>query len=153
MEKLILDNLVDEEDIYRLELPDGSVIEFDLLDIGLAEKIMNAGDKLEELGKHEEEELNKILEEKDEIIQARKLIEYKTNKDKERRKIFDSFLGKGTCDKIFGDKKTDSQYYKLLDALEPHFKKMNIQLNSEERIKKAKEKLANKYMPKDEDVM
>ena len=52
MEKLILDNLVDEEDVYRLELPDGSVIEFDLLDINLAENIMNAEDELRRMGEN-----------------------------------------------------------------------------------------------------
>ena len=153
MEKLILDNLVDEEDVYRLELPDGSVIEFDLLDINLAENIMNAEDELRRMGENEQEELRKIFEEKDEVVLGRKLIQYKVNKDKKRRELFDSFLGKGTCDKLFGNKKKDSQYFILLDALTPHFKKMNELINDEERFQRTKQKLANKYMPKDEDVM
>ena len=148
MEKLILDNTRDENDYYQLEINDnGDYIEFDLTDIGLAERIMNAGDKIHNLVRGEQEEIKKIEEEKDEMVKARKLIKLSSEMDREKRKLFDSFLGEGTCDKIFGQKKNEEQYFKLLEALEPHFKKMNLQL------RKAKQKLANKYLPKDEDVM
>lgn len=148
MEKLILDNTRDENDYYQLEINDnGDYIEFDLTDIGLAERIMNAGDNLKKLDEQEVEEMIEIEKETDEVLKARKLIELASRKDKEKRKLFDSFLGEGTCNKIFGQRKNEEQYFKLLDALEPHFKKMNLQL------KKAKIKLANKYLPKDEDVM
>ena len=96
MEKLILDNTRDENDYYQLEINDnGDYIEFDLTDIGLAERIMNAEDNLKKLSMEEAEEQSKIEEEKDEIVKARKLIELASWKDKEKRKLFDSFLGEG----------------------------------------------------------
>lgn len=147
MEKLNL-NLRNEEDFYKLELPDGSVIEFDLTDIGLAERIMNASDELEKMAREEDKEIADITEnEKDPIKQARRLIELSSRADRKKRELFDSFLGIGTCDKLFGARKNEEQYFILLKALEPHFEKMNVQ------IRKAKIKLADKYLPKDEDVM
>ena len=147
MEKLNL-NLRNEEDFYKLELPDGSIIEFDLTDIGLAERIMNSSDELEKMAMEEDKEIAEITEnEKDPIKQARRLIELSSRADRKKRELFDSFLGVGTCDKLFGARKNEEQYFRLLEALEPHFKKMNVQ------IRKAKIKLADRYLPKDEDVM
>lgn len=149
MEKLVLDNTRDENDFYQLEIDDnGNYIEFDLADIGLAERIMSAGDELEKLALEEEEEKERIMtEETNSVKQARRLIELSSRVDKKKRELFDSFLGEGTCEKIFGNRKTEKQYFKLLEALEPHFKKMNFQ------IRKGKEKLAEKYLPKDEEVI
>ena len=147
MEKLNL-NLRNEEDFYKLELPDGSIIEFDLTDIGLAERIMNSSDELEKMAMEEDKEIAEITEnEKDPIKQARRLIELSSRADRKKRELFDSFLGVGTCDKLFGARKNEEQYFRLLEALEPHFEKMNVQ------IRKAKIKLADRYLPKDEDVM
>lgn len=149
MEKLIINNNRDESEFYQLEINDnGDYIEFDLTDIGLAERIMNASDDLFKLVDYEHEQIQKIEEqEKDEIEKTRKLIKLDVEVDNKKRQLFDSFLGEGTCQKIFGNKRSEGQYFSLLEALEPHFKKMNIQ------IRKAKQKLADKYLPKHEDVM
>lgn len=148
MEKLILER--DKEDFYILEVNDkGDAIEFDLTDIGLAEKFMNASEKVLEIEKRKQE---KILNASEEFKNDRKkLIKevIKINKEEaiEMRKTFDSFLGDGACQKIFGDKNNYAQFDELLNALEPHFNKMEIKLN------KAKKRLMNKYLPKDNDVM
>ena len=149
MEKLIINNKRDESEFYQLEINDnGDYIEFDLTDIGLAERIMNASDELYKLIEKEHEQIKQIEEqEKDEIERTRKLIKLDVQIDDEKRKLFDSFLGEGTCQKIFGNRRSEGQYFSLLEALEPHFKNMNVQ------IRKAKQKLAEKYLPKDEDVM
>ena len=63
------------------------------------------------------------------------------------RKEFDSFLGEGACQKIFGDANYYCMYLQLFDALEPHFKKMEI------KLEKGKEILANKYLNNTKDVL
>lgn len=141
MEKLILEK--DREDYYILEVNDkGDTIEFDLTDIGLPERIMNAGDKIIEIGKKYTELEQKILNEfkDDEEKRTRELIKLDKQHATEIRKQFDSFLGEGGCQKIFGDKENIGQYNKLMEALEPHFEKMKI------KSEKARQKLANKYI-------
>lgn len=147
MEKLILER--DENDYYRLEINDkGDFIEFDLTDIGLAERVMKASEEIDKLHKEYTEKEIKVNEEiKDETERAKQFIKLECEKDKELRKQFDSFLGEGACQKIFGNKKNYGQYMMLMEALEPHFAKMQIQM------KKAKNKLAQKYLPKKNDVM
>ena len=147
MEKLILER--DENDYYKLEINDnGDYIEFDLTDIGLAERVMKASEEIDKISKDYTEKEIKINEEiKDETEKAKQFIKLESEKDKELRKQFDSFLGEGACQKIFGNKKKYGQYALLMDALQPHFSKMQIQM------KKAKNKLAQKYLPKKNDVM
>ena len=109
---------------------------------------MKASEEIERLNKEYTEKQIKVNEEiKDETEKAKKFIKLECEKDKELRKQFDSFLGEGACQKIFGDKKNIGQYMMLMNALEPHFAKMQIQM------KKAKNKLVQKYLPKKNDVM
>lgn len=148
MEKLVLEKNM--EDYYVLTINDeGDEIEFDLTDMGLIEKIMNAGDNIEKYGKEYSEREKAILENTglSDEERVRQLIELDDEHDKKMRKLFDSFLTEGACDKIFGDKKSVGQYNKLLEALEPHFKKMKIQRE------KAQQRLVNKYLDKKSDVI
>ena len=64
------------------------------------------------------------------------------------REIFDSFLGEGACQKIFGDKERYGQYNRLMDALEPHFNKMKIDLDKAKKriIEKIKKEQKNDVM-------
>lgn len=139
----------DRDDFYILEVNDkGETIEFDLTDINLPEKIMNAVNEIKEIDNKYKEDILKI-ENKDisqeekakEIIKIDKEISIKS------RKIFDSFLGDGACQKIFGDRNYYGMYVELIDKLEPHFDKMII------KSQKAKMRLVEKYMPKENDVM
>lgn len=148
MEKLILEKNM--EDYYVMEVNDkGDTIEIDLTDMGLIERMMNAGDNIEKYGKEYSEREKTILEntELSDEERVRQLIELDDEHDKKMRKLFDSFLTEGACDKIFGDKKSAGQYNKLMDALDPHFKKMKIQRE------KAQQRLANKYLDKKSDVI
>lgn len=148
MEKLILER--DKEDFYILEVNDkGETIEFDLTDIGLAERIMNASDRILEIDKDYQEKTIKISEEfKDNHVEmVRNIIKLEKEKSKEMRTLFDSFLGEGACQKIFGNKDNYGQYALLMDALEPHFSKMELKLD------KAKKKLASKYLQQNKDVI
>lgn len=147
MEKLVLEK--NRDDYYILEVNDkGETIEFDLTDIRLPQLIMEAGDNMEKLGEEyrkKEEEIIKPCKTDEE--KARAFIELDAEHAKKQRKLFDSFLGEGACQKIFGDKESLGQYNKLLEALEPHFEKMKFKRD------KAQERLAKKYMEKKSDVI
>ena len=147
MEKLVLEKNLD--DYYILEVNDkGDTIEFDLTDIRLPQLIMEAGDNMEKLGNEYAKKEKEILESsKTEEEKVRELFEIENEHSKELRKLFDSFLGEGACYKIFGNKESFGQYNKLMEALEPHFKKMKF------KRYKAQERLANKYIEKKSDVI
>lgn len=146
MEKLNLQR--DRDDFYILEVNDkGDTIEFDLTDISLPERIFEASENIAKIDKEYQEEMLKLQDEEDKYLMTKKGIEIEKNKCMEMKKEFDSFMGEGACQKIFGDKNYYGMFLQLFDALEPHFKKMEI------KTQKAKSKLANKYLPKNEDVM
>lgn len=148
MEKLNIQR--DENEFYRLEVNDnGDYIEFDLTDISLAERVMKASKDVvtvdEEYKKKDKELLEKYNNDESEALEER--IKLELEMCQEMRKIFDSFMGKGACQKIFGEKNNYWQFLNLMEALEPHFEKMHISL------KKAKNKLANKYKKVGSEVM
>lgn len=63
------------------------------------------------------------------------------------RDLLDGFLGKGTCDVIFGDVNSVSMFKDFVNGLAPEFEKMGV------RIEKAQENLYKKYAPKNKRVM
>ena len=147
MEKLVIER--NKEDFYRLQINDtDDYIEFDLTDISLPERVMNAADNIAKLDaeyQKEKEDIVSTCENEEEKV--RKLIRLEKEKSLAMRKEFDSFLGDGSCQKIFGDANYYGMYLQLFDALEPHFKKMQI------KLKKGKEKLAKKYLNNDGDTI
>jgi len=147
MEKLVLEK--DEEAIYKLEVNDkGEYIEFDLNDIGLGERILNASERLEKIdGEYQQKALKINKEEEDKIERIKKQIKLDKQYALEMREIFDSFLGEGACQKIFGNKEVYGQYNRLMEALAPHFDKMQID------SVKAKKKLIEKYSLNEKDVI
>lgn len=139
-----------QEDFYRLQINDTEdYIEFDLTDIGLPERIMIASDNILKLDKEYVLEKEKIEQENkdNEVKLLRESIRLEKEKCLEMRKEFDGFLGEGACQKIFGDTNYYGMFLQLFDALEPHFKKMEI------NIKKGKEKLAKRYIDNVKDVL
>lgn len=148
MEKLILER--NEEEFYRLEVNDnGDYIEFDLTDIGLTDRIMTASDKIVKLDEKYQKRIKDIYEKNknNQELLIRETIKEEKQQCLEMRKVFDSFLGEGACQKIFGDKNNYGQFLNLMEALEPHYEKMKIKLSL------AKKKLANKYKINNSDVM
>lgn len=147
MEKLEIKR--NREDFYRLQINDtNDYIEFDLTDISLPERVMNAADNIAKMDidyQREKEEITKNIASEEEKV--RKLIQLEKEKSLAMRKEFDNFLGDGACQKIFGDANYYGMYLQLFEALEPHFKKMEI------KLKKGKEKLAKKYLNNDSDVI
>lgn len=147
MEKLVIER--NKEDFYRLQINDtNDYIEFDLTDISLPERVMNAADNIAKLdAEYQKEKENIVSTCENEEEKVRKLIRLEKEKSLAMRKEFDSFLGDGSCQKIFGDANYYGMYLQLFNALEPHFKKMQI------KLKKGKEKLAKKYLNNDGDTI
>lgn len=147
MEKL----RIEKEDIYQIEVNDnGEYIEFDLLDLELPEKIVRASldmqVQLEEYNKRREEIYQKYKDDTVNLV----LEDSKCEKEycNKLREIFDSFLGEGACQKIFGDTNRFAMFDKLMETLEKdHFPKMKM------NVTKAKQKLADRYLPKEKNVM
>ena len=137
------------EDFYRLQINDtDDYIEFDLTDIGLPEKILNASDNIFKIDSDYQKKIKEIDENcTDEVENLRQKLKLEKDKCIEMRKEFDSFLGAGSCQKIFGDTNYYGMFLQLFDALEPHFEKMEI------KLKKGKEKLAKKYLNDKKDVL
>lgn len=80
-----------------------------------------------------------IIEKKENIPpQKGQLIDSKTRETlkvydasyKNMRKAMDGFLGKGACQKIFGDKNYLSMFNDLFKALEPHFAELGLKGSS-----------------------
>ncbi|MDD7757179.1 MAG: hypothetical protein PUJ51_22255 [Clostridiales bacterium] len=137
------------EDFYRLQINDtDDYIEFDLTDIGLPEKILNASDNIFKIDSDYQKKIKEIDENcTDEVENLKQKLKLEKDKCIEMRKEFDSFLGAGSCQKIFGDANYYGMFLQLFEALEPHFEKMEI------KLKKGKEKLANKYLNNTKDVL
>ena len=137
------------EDFYRLQINDtDDYIEFDLTDIGLPEKILNASDNIFKIDSDYQKKIKEIDENcTDEVENLRQKLKLEKDKCIEMRKEFDGFLGAGICEKIFGDANYYGMYVELFEQLEPHFDKMII------KSQKAKQRLVEKYKPKKSDVM
>lgn len=137
------------EDLYILQVNEkGDTIEFDLTDIRLPERIMNAVNEIKKVNdKYRKDILDIEKEDITDVEKTKKIIEIDKKNAIASRKLFDSFLGENACQKIFGDRNYYGMYAELIEKLEPHFDKMII--NSQ----KAKMRLVEKYKPKEKDVM
>lgn len=139
-----------KENVYQLEVNDkGEYIEFDLLDIDLPDKILNAHNNIQKEMKYVNTQ-EKILRNKykdNNILLSKELYKLEKNYFTKMRSLFDSFLGEGACQKIFGDVDRYGMFEDLLNALQPHFDKMKIDLD------KIKKELIDKYSPKNKKVI
>ncbi len=138
-----------KRETYKLEVNDnGDYIEFDLTDLNLPFKVQKASNNMRKIIKEYNSKIRNINQTiKNEKQLSLAVIKATTDKNSKLEKEFDSFLGEGSCKKIFGDKNYYGMYEELLEALEPHFKAMKI------NIKRAQEKLIEKYMPKNKEVI
>lgn len=139
---------------YIIEVNDKKeTISFDMEDAELMLKLDNAVLMIDRIRKDailKEETIKKHQDEKGKGLltkNERELQEVTVNMYKEMRKAADEFLGKGACQKIFGDKNFITMYDELFEQLAPHFTKMK--LNAE----KFKKEIENKYGDIDEDIL
>lgn len=142
-----------DEDFYKINIADdGTEIVFDLADISLPLKCDRAFKEVENnknnaLGrikaienKYANQQMNKKLE------QQRNSEIFKAYNDMfmKNRETMDEFFGlKGAMQKIFGDSNYIDMYNDLYEQLEPHLKKMEI------NIDKIKNRIEDKYGSKD----
>lgn len=128
MEKL----RVEKKDIYVIEVNDEKeTIEFDLADIGLSFKCAKALDEIDKI--KQGAKMGEIAINNKEKVKGK----YMTRNEEEILKLWqdtfikmrvamDIFLGKGACQKIFGDRNYIEMYDDLIEQLEPHLNKMQI---------------------------
>lgn len=139
MEKL----RVEKENVYKIEVNDkGEYIEFDLLDIELPIKLINASEELEkQKAIHEQkvEELKKEnLEPKENMLK-----QYEIDKEfcQIMRNVLDNLFGEGASQKIFGDTNRITMFNDFFTQLEPHLDKIII------NVEQVKKDLIEKYKP------
>lgn len=137
MEKIRIGN----DNVYRIEVNDkGECIEFDLLDIELPMKLINASERLKEEKEKHSERMETIKNGK---ADGAEVIKKQYEVDKEfcntMREILDELFGKGASQKIFGDVNRIDMFDDFFTQLEPHLDKIVI------NIEKIKKDLVKKY--------
>lgn len=138
---------IEKKNIYTIEVNDkGETIEFDLEDIELPLKLQEAFlsvDRITHSLKQKEIAIAKKEEYKKGLMTNKEEERIKAYKDafKDMRKAMDCFLGKGACQKIFGDRNYPDMYDDLFEQLQPHLEKMKIK--SDNIAKKIEEKYSN----------
>lgn len=142
-------NINNNEDVFRIKINGkDEYIDIDLLDMSLPYRVAQASIDLEKEYDEYETKLkdlcDKHKDDKDNDISFI-IDEYTINQEfcNRAREIFDSFLGKGACQKIFGDKNRVAMFNVLMEQLEKIFK--DIEFNKEETQKK----IYNKWKPND----
>jgi len=124
---------------YVIEVNDrGETISFDTSDSGLALRMIEAFEKLDQLYvkcKKAAEEIDQTPDEPFEKLLDGEFSLTKNTKAgltliedfyKDARAAMDVFLGEGACQKIFGNKNYMDMFNDLAEQLEPHFKKMGL---------------------------
>lgn len=142
-----------EEDIYRINIADdGTEIVFDLADIGLAIKANKAFNDVEanrqraitKIQVIDKKYANQAMNEKLQNQKDNETLEVYREMFVNNRRIMDRFLGlDGAMQKLFGDSNYLDMYDDLYEALEPHFKKMEI------NIEKVKARIEQRYKNKE----
>lgn len=150
MEKL----RIQKKNEYVIEVNDkGETISFNIEDPELMLKFDNALQKVKKYKnemKIEEKIIDKRQDEKTDYLLSkneRAKAELMAKIFKKMRDAIDEFLGKGACQKIFGDTNYIGMFEDLFEQLEPHF--IALKLNAD----KLKEEIVNKYTDEDEEEL
>lgn len=137
MEKL----RVEKDNVYKIEVNDkGEYIEFDLLDIELPIKLINASEELEKQKAIHEQKIDDLmtsnLEPKESMLK-----QYEIDKEfcKTMRGVIDGLFGEGSSQKIFGEANRLGMFNDFFTQLEPHLDKIIID------VEQVKKKLIKKY--------
>lgn len=145
-----------EEDLYRINISDdGKEIVFDLADIGLPFKCEKAFQKVEKnkqvaRGKALALEKKEATKQSGELMsdQQKEILNIYNDMFKVNREIMDEFFGcPGAMDALFGDSNYLDMYDDLFEQLEPHFTKMEL------NVETIKLRLEKKYSKKNSNVL
>ena len=119
---------------YEIEVNDkGETISFNIEDPSLYLRLEKAFEDVKRLESQARAEIT-VIQKKENIKKKGKLLSENDSKIlqtfdkmyKDMRVVMDNFLGKGACQKIFGDTNYLTMYDELFEQLEPHFEKMGI---------------------------
>lgn len=150
MEQLRIKN----KNAYVIEVNDkGETISFNLDDPELMLKFDNALRKVKKIqndAKSEQLVIEKQQDNKTDFLlstRERAIAELNVKTFNSMRLVMDEFLGKGACQKIFGDNNYLSMFEDLFEQLEPHF--IHLKFNAE----KIKDEIIQKYGNKDEEEL
>jgi len=144
---------IEKKDIYQIEVNDkGEYIEFDLLDLSLKFKCLEALEKIEKIKKNaltQEKAINKRQDVKGKYLTKNQedILELYKKTFKEMREAMDLFLGHGACQKIFGNRNYIEMFDDLFEQLEPHLKKIDISMES------INKRIAEKYSKNKKNVI
>lgn len=139
---------------YVIEVNDqGDTISFDINDPELVLKFDNAFYQIQGIQKEIESKEQELKEKEDRKLDGvltaneREALEFINKKFQDMRDAMDVFLGKGACQKIFGDRNYVNMYEDLIEQLEPHLEKIGI--NAQRR----KDEIKSKYGEQEEDTI
>ena len=144
---------IEKKDIYKIEFNDkGEYREIDLLDLNLKFKCLEALDKIEKIKKNalmQEKAINKRQDVKGKYLTKNQedILELYRKTFKEMREAMDLFLGRGACQKIFGNRNYIEMFDDLFEQLEPHLKKIDISMES------INKRIAEKYSKNKKNVI
>ena len=133
---------INKKDIFRIDIVDenncftGKYIELNLADIELPFKIADAMEKIQvakENTKLKTKELNLREDVKGKYLNSKNaediMLEWRNYYIK-IRDYFDSFLGKGACQNIFGDSNYAGMEDDLFEALMPSIEQMDLSIDN-----------------------
>lgn len=141
---------IKKDDVYRIEVNDkGEYIEFDLLDIELPMKCLNASRELKKHSNFYKQRIKAIQNQYKDDQELLFINKHKADMDfcRKMREVFDGFLGEGACQKIFGNVNRIGMFDELFEQLNPHFEKMQI------NVEKIKDIIIDKYSNKDKGII
>lgn len=145
-----MESLRIKKETYKIEVNDnGDYIEFNLRDINLPDKILNSAEKINKERQNLEIKMKACEKQygNNPKLLTKKIGEIQREYFKNMRYYFDGFLGENACYKIFGKDNFYGMFEELMEQLEKHFDKMELQI---EEIKKD---LVEKYSPKSKEVI
>lgn len=147
--------IIQNKNRYVIDILDGDgnvyhQIAFNLDDVNLTGKVIdfynNAMNAIESMGKEEEECKKRLIESgiteiediknivKDNIVElpteVKNFYEIQIEGFNKIRQLLDDFIGKGTCEKIFGDVNSFSMFNAFIEGLVPEFEKMGVKMSN-----------------------
>jgi hypothetical protein len=140
-----------EEDLYRIDISDdGKEIVLDLADIALPLKINRVFNKAQNNINATNVKIKALEKRKDNDVMVGLMTKYERDLNqalvdmhKENRKIMDEVFGEGTILALFGKDDYIDMYDDLFELLQPHFEKIEI------NVEGIKNRLAKKYGKQD----
>jgi len=147
---------VKNKKLYVIEVNDnGETISFDLNDPSLKIRLLKAYDKIKSISAEYQKEVDEISKREDVQVDElttknqRDMFDLEYRIYMKMREIMDMFLGKGACQKIFGDLNWPEMWDELFESLMPEFEKMGIDITDFKNVQKD---MADKYRNENEEI-